>query len=90
MVKVFDMALYFLDYDLRKKRDYQKLYDELAKFQAVHILESLWCFNRANTNAEGLRNYFGQFVDADDAICVSEVTDWATSKTLGHPNQLPK
>jgi len=75
MVKVFDMALYFLDYDLRKKRDYQKLYDELAKFQAVHILESLWCFNRANTNAEGLRNYFGH---------------WATSKTLGHPNQLPK
>lgn len=84
------MALYFLDYDLRKKRDYQKLYDELAKFQAVHILESLWCFNRVNTSAAGLRDYFKTFVDSDDALCVSEVTDWATWNTLGVPSELPK
>lgn len=82
------MTLYFISYDLRKERDYQKLYDELNKYNAVRILESTWCFNRANTNAEALRDYFGQFIDSDDGIVVSGVTDWATKKTEGHPNQL--
>jgi len=82
------MALYFLDYDLRHQRDYQKLYDELVKFRAVHVLESLWCFNRTNTTAAGLRDHFKQFVDSDDALSVSAVTDWATYKTLGTPKDL--
>lgn len=82
------MTLYFLDYDLRKKRDYQTLYDELTKFNAVRILESSWCFKRANTSCKGLRDYFKQFIDADDGLCVAEVTDWATYKTLGTPNDL--
>ena len=34
------MALFFLSYDLRNKRDYQPLYDELKKFNAVRMLES--------------------------------------------------
>jgi len=35
------MALYFLEYDLRKQRNYKPLYDTLATFGAVRILESL-------------------------------------------------
>lgn len=82
------MALYFLDYDLRKKRDYQTLYDELGKFNAVRVLESSWCFKRVNTSCKGLRDYFKQFIDADDGLWVAEVTDWATHKALGTPNDL--
>lgn len=82
------MALYFLSYDLRKQRNYQPLYDELASFTAVRVLESCWCFNRVNTSAAGLRDYFTQFVDSDDGLCVSEVTDWATRKALGSPSDL--
>lgn len=82
------MALYFLEYDLRKQRDYQKLYDEMKKFNAVRILESLWCFNRIETNSEKLINYFRQFIDSDDGIIVAEVKEWASIKTLGTPNQL--
>ncbi len=82
------MALYFLEYDLRKQRSYQPLYEELKKFGAVRILESLWCFKRINITAAALRDYFRNFIDADDALCVSEVTDWATINALGHPNQL--
>lgn len=84
------MALYFLDYDLRKKRDYQTLYDELAKFNAVRVLESSWCFNRINTTAVGLRDYFKNFIDSDDGLCVIQVdTDkWATYKALGTPKDL--
>ena len=33
--------LYFIDYDLRKKRNYQPLYDELKRFGAIPMLESL-------------------------------------------------
>lgn len=82
------MALYFLEYDLRKQRNYQLLYDELHAFNAVRILKSLWCFNRVNTSAAGLRDYFKGFIDSDDGLVVSEVTDWATFNTEGNPNQL--
>ena len=82
------MALYFLDYDLRRERNYQALYDELGRFKAVRMLESSWCFTRANTTAAGLCDHFRQFIDADDGLVVAEVTDWATYKALKAPNAL--
>ena len=82
------MMLYFLNYDLRKERDYQILYDELKRFNAVRILESCWCFKRANTNAENMRTYFRQFIDSDDGLIVSQVSDWASINTYGHPKNL--
>lgn len=51
-------------------------YDELATFRAVRILKSLCCFKRLDTNAEKLRNHFAQFIDNDDRLRVSEVSDW--------------
>lgn len=82
------MALFFLDYDLRKQRNYQPLYDELARFGGVRILESSWCFNRFNTTAANLRDHLMQFIDADDGLWVVQVTDWATYKTLKTPTAL--
>lgn len=82
------MALYFLTYDLRKSKNYQVLCDELKSFNAVRILESTWCFNRVNTSASGLRDYFKKYIDSDDALIVSEVTDWASYNTDGTPKDL--
>jgi len=82
------MALYFLSYDLRKQRDYQKLYDELNSFKAVSVLESLWCFKRVNTSAKELSIYFRTFVDSDDGLIVTECTNWASFKANGTPNDL--
>lgn len=82
------MALYFLTYDLRNSRDYQKLYDELNNFNAVRVLESTWCFNQINTTASDLRDYFKNYIDSDDAILVSESNSWATIKTKGTPKDL--
>ena len=82
------MALYVLSYDLRKQRNYQSLWDELAKFNAVRILESDWCFNRFNTTSEGLREHFKQFIDADDGLLVAEVNAWAAYNTIKTPNDL--
>ena len=82
------MALFFLSYDLKGKKDYQKLYGELDKFRAVRIVDSTWCFNRVNTSAKGLRDHFKNFIDSDDALIVSEVTDWAGWRVEGSPNDL--
>jgi hypothetical protein len=82
------MALYFLEYDLRKQRNYKPLYDALATFGAVRILESLWCFNRDNTNSGGLRDYFMTLIDNDDGIIVSQVSGWASFNVKGLPSQL--
>ena len=83
------MALYFLTYDLRARRDYQKLYDELSRFRAVQVLESTWCFKRANTSTKGLRDHFKQFIDSDDGLLVDESSSWASFKTKGTPKDLP-
>lgn len=82
------MALYFLEYDLRKQRNYKPVYDVLATFGAVRILESLWCFNRENTNAAGLRDYFMTLIDNDDGLIVSRVSEWASFNVRGSPSQL--
>lgn len=82
------MALFFLDYDLRKARDYKSLYDELAKFNAVRVLESSWCFKRFNTDCANLRDHFKQFIDSDDGLSIVEANNWATYNASGTPNDL--
>lgn len=83
------MALYFLEYDLRNRRNYQTLYDELADFNGVRILESIWCFKRVGASAEGLRDHFRKFVDSDDGLMISEVNTWASLNVINTPNALP-
>jgi hypothetical protein len=82
------MALYFLDYDLRGVRNYDQLYSELARFNAVRVLKSQWCFNRFNTSTASLRDHFKRFIDGDDGLSVAEVSDWATFNVLKTPKDL--
>lgn len=82
------MALFFLEYDLRKKRDYEKLYAELQRFGAVRILKSLWCFKYQTASSITLRDHFRQFIDSDDGLIVAEVSSWASIKTDDNPNSL--
>jgi hypothetical protein len=82
------MALYFISYDLRRKRDYATLYKELQNFNAVQVLESTWCFNRYNTTTAGLRDYFKTFIDSDDGICITEIQSWASWNALKSPKDL--
>lgn len=82
------MALYFVNYDLRQERDYQALYDALEALGAVRLLESVWCFNQDNTTATAMRNHFRKILDLDDGLLVSEVSEWATRKTMASPYDL--
>lgn len=83
------MALYFLSYDLRKERNYQTLYDELAKYKAVRMLESDWCFKYSKEGASvELRDHFKSFIDKNDGLVVSEVIGWASYHAEKTPNDL--
>jgi len=82
------MAKYFLSYDLVANRDYSRIHNALESFNAIRVLESVWCFTRINTNAEGLRNHFAQFIDSDDRLLVIESNDWASRRLLKNPNDL--
>lgn len=79
------MALYFVDYDLRKQRDYQKLYDALKALNAVRVLESLWAFKHESTGCVQVRDHLRQYIDADDGLVVSQVIDWASYRPLNSP-----
>lgn len=79
------MELFFVDYDLRKQRDYEALYAELGRLKAVRVLDSLWCLKRQGTSCQALRDHFTKFIDRDDAVCVSRVTDWATLNVIAPP-----
>ncbi len=76
------MALYFVDYDLRKQRNYQALYECLYGLGAVRVLESQWVLEHSNSSALIIRNHLWQFMDQDDGLVVSEVRDWASFNTL--------
>ena len=83
------MALFFIDYDLRKRKDYPELITELLRIGAIRYLKSNWCVNRADTvTSESLRNHLYAFIDADDGLMVSQVTNWASTKTEKTPNDL--
>lgn len=81
------MNLYFLDYDLRKEKDYQSLYDELEKFNAKRILESCWCF-KSEATAVQLREHFKNFIDSNDGLIISQVSKWASYNVEKTPNDL--
>ena len=82
--------LYFVDCDLRNQRDYSKLYEALQSLGAIQVLESTYCFEYDNTSAAAIRDHLKQFIDADDGLAVTQVSDWATWNTNGNPNQLRK
>lgn len=88
------MALFLLSYDLRNQRDYQPLYDELAKFKAIRVLESNWCFKHISANAAQLRDHFSKFIDGDDGLFISQIAEvndtyqWSAQRIIGNPNNL--
>lgn len=43
----------FVDYDLKNKRDYQTLCDELSKFD-VKVLKSCWCLKVDNLSSKNI------------------------------------
>ena len=83
-----DKVLYYLSYDLIKTKDYQTLYDELDKFGAKRVLESVWCFKYSRDNSSNLRDHFKKFIDSDDKLLVIQSDNWAGYNLIFDPNKL--
>lgn len=79
------MAEFVIDYELRKNRDYQKLYAALNNLHAKRILESTFHLVHPNTNVVALREYFKAFIDPDDGIFVVQIVAGAGFNVLGKP-----
>jgi len=82
------MVKYFICYDLRNNRDYQKLYDELGKFKSIQILESLHCIKYQDDKTEELRDHFKKFIDKDDGLIIIKSAYWAGVNIDNSPNDL--
>lgn len=66
------MALYVVSYDLRKYKDYPKLWDEFKRLEAHKPLRSVYFLNVDTTSAAELRDHLSQFIDGDDQLIVVE------------------
>ncbi|MDD3323254.1 MAG: hypothetical protein PHS59_17610 [Paludibacter sp.] len=82
------MTKYFICYDLRNSRDYQKLYTELEKYKAIQILESLYCIKYQDDKTEELRDHFKKFIDKDDGLIIIKSAYWAGFNLDKSPNDL--
>ncbi len=82
------MVKYFISYDLRNSRDYEKLYAELEEYNAIQVLESLYCFKYTNNKTKELRDHFGKFIDNDDGLIIIKSSSWAGRSLDNSPNNL--
>lgn len=81
------MALFFVNYDLIKQKDYQKLWDRLAQYRAQKVLLSTWAIS-GNYTATGLRDDLQTYIDSDDRLLVDQCTTWAGRNLLVDLNKL--
>ncbi len=67
------MAKFMISYDLVKRKDYPKLWDELDRIGAHKALDSLYLLAINNTAVE-VRDHLQAFIDDDDRLMVIEFT----------------
>lgn len=67
------MAVYQIDYDLRKQRNYEALYERLKSYsQWCKALKSTWVIS-SNQSAAQVRDYLKAAMDADDGLLVTRL-----------------
>ena len=64
------MGLFVVSYDLRKKKDYQTLWDEMERLGGHKPLQSVYLLNVDVDAAGNLRDHLAQFIDDDDQLIV--------------------
>lgn len=78
------MKVYQINYDLRKKRNYQPLYDQIRSYgNWAHPLESCWIV-ASNKNAQQIRDELASLVDSDDGLLVTRLQDEAAWRGLNY------
>jgi len=76
------MKIYSINYDLRKHRDYDSLYQAIKSYGTyAHVLESVWMIVTERTSAQ-IRDHLKQYMDRDDGLMVSQSTGEAAWMNL--------
>tara|TARA_R110000787_G_scaffold164366_3_gene277485 strand:- start:12455 stop:12736 length:282 start_codon:yes stop_codon:yes gene_type:complete len=64
------MAVYQIDYDLRKNRNYEELYKRIKSYQSrCRPLESTWVISTSQSAVQ-VRDYLRGAIDKDDGLLV--------------------
>lgn len=68
------MKIYQIDYDLRKQRDYESLYQRIKSYPNwCHALESTWLI-QSDQSALQIHNHLFGVMDEDDGLLVTQIT----------------
>ena len=84
---------YTVSYDLRAPgRNYQQLYDELARYNGQRLLDSEWIIRAYNTSSEAVRDHLRQRMDQNDRLLVTEFDGAGAAwvNLLFNPNDIQK
>ncbi|MFY9558818.1 MAG: hypothetical protein WAQ52_01170 [Terriglobales bacterium] len=82
------MPMFFVNYDLIKRKDYQTLWDRLEQYGAKRVLLSTWAMKRANVTAAQLRDDLSKYIDNDDRLLVDQSDTWAGRNLMIDLNKL--
>ena len=64
------MPCYMVSYDLRKVRDYEKLFEAIKSYGTwSHVLESCWAVVTVQSTSS-VRDHLVKFIDSDDGLFV--------------------
>lgn len=66
------MTKFVVSYDLRNRKDYQTLWDEMDRLGGHKPLQSVYFLDVIADNAEALRDHLANFIDSDDQLIVVE------------------
>ena len=69
------MALFLVSYDLRKHKDYPKLWAEMERLGGHKPLLSVYLLNVDLDTAAALRDHLSGFIDQDDQLLVVEFSE---------------
>lgn len=82
------MPLFFINYDLIKRKDYQTLWDRLEQYGAKRVLLSTWAMKRDNITAAQIRDDLSKYIDSDDRLLVDQSSTWAGRNLMIDLNKL--
>lgn len=80
------MPLYVVSFDLRRRKDYQALWDEMRRLVGHKPLKSVYFLNVDATMASALRDHLARFIDDDDQLIVVEFHKKPAHQKANHGN----
>jgi hypothetical protein len=74
------MANFVVGYQLNKQKDYPELWDELKRLDGHKAMNSFWLVDVNVPDANRLMRHLTTYVDQDDMLFVSEITEKPAAK----------